>query len=97
MTDTSSENQPSVEPSALTRAEALTARGVKVMLRRAGVDYSALTITEDPAVWTNVETGACGHSVVISGPREARRAARDALFEGGLACAPYRDRDEWSR
>lgn len=75
----------------------LTARGVKTMLARAGVDYSELTITDDPAVWRDLATGRAGTSVVISGPEEARGRAYHALLERGLSCAPYPDRDEWSR
>jgi hypothetical protein len=49
----------------------LTVRGVKAMLTRAGVDYSALTITHDPAVWTDLETGAQSTSIKIEGPEGA--------------------------
>ena len=63
----------------------LTARGVKTMLSRAGVDRSELTIYD----WAD--------RVVITGPRDARMKAFHALFERGLACAPYRDWHEWSR
>ena len=79
-------------------ARPLTARGVKTMLTRAGVDYSALTITEDPAVWTDLETGRQGTSVKIEGPKEQREAAWDVLFyRDGLGCAPYPEYDMWSR
>jgi hypothetical protein len=75
----------------------LTARGVKMMLTRAGVDYSALTITDDPAVWTNVETGVGHTSVVIAGPKEARSRAAGVLYGKGLGNAPYPEYDMWSR
>ena len=79
-------------------ARPLTVRGVKTMLRRAGVDYSSLTITHDPDVWTDLETGARSTSVKIEGPREARQAAWDVLFyRPGLGCAPYPEYDMWSR
>lgn len=79
-------------------ARRLTARGVKAMLTRAGVDCSALTITEDPAVWTDLETGRQSTSVKIEGPKEQREAAWDVLFYGrGLGCAPYPEYDMWSR
>jgi hypothetical protein len=78
-------------------AKALTARGVKTMLSRAGVDYSALTITDDPAVWTDLETGRRSTSVKIEGPKEARWQAQVVLFDKGLSNAPYPDHDEWSR
>ena len=76
----------------------LTARGVKAMLTRAGVDYSALTITHDPTVWTDLETGAQSTSVKIEGPKTQRETAWDVLFyRPGLGCAPYPEYDLWSR
>jgi hypothetical protein len=78
-------------------SKTLTARGVRTILGRAGVDYSALTITDDPAVWTNIETGKSGTSVRIDGPKEARLKAFHVLFEKRLANAPYPDCDYWSR
>jgi hypothetical protein len=76
----------------------LTVRGVKTILTREGVDYSALTITHDPAVWTDIETGRSSTSVIITGPKEAREAAWRVLFyRRGLGCAPYREYDMWSR
>jgi hypothetical protein len=79
-------------------AAPLTVRGVKTMLRRAGVDYSSLTITEDPRVWTDLETGQRSTSVKIEGPQAGREAAWDVLFfRPGLGCAPYTGYDMWSR
>lgn len=79
-------------------ARPLTARGVKAMLGRANVDYSALTITDDPAVWTDLETGRASTSVKICGPKDVREAVWDVLFWGqGLGCAPYPEYDMWSR
>jgi hypothetical protein len=78
-------------------ARPLTARGVKMMLARAGVDYSALTVTEDPAVWTDLETGRQSTSVKIEGPEEARWQAALALYSHGLSNAPYPEYDMWSR
>lgn len=75
----------------------LTARAVKAMLSRAGVDHSGLEIADDPAVWTDVETGRQATSVVIRGPEEQRHLAFRVLSGRGLACAPYHDRDYWSR
>jgi hypothetical protein len=75
----------------------LTVREIKAMLTKSGVDQSALEIYHDPAVWTNLETGAQGTSVVITGPREARRQASHVLYERGLSNAPYPDLDMWSR
>jgi hypothetical protein len=78
-------------------AKQLTARGVKTILSREGVDYSALTITDDPTVWTDIETGASSTSVKIEGPREARSAAGAVLYGRGFGNAPYTGYDMWSR
>jgi hypothetical protein len=75
----------------------LTARDVTAMLDLAGVDYSGLDITEDDAVWTGLDGGNPRTSVIIRGPKEARDQVWPALEGGGLACAPYGDRDEWTR
>jgi hypothetical protein len=75
----------------------LTARGVKLILSRNGVNHSALTITDDPQMWTDLDTGAKTASVKIEGPKELRRAATRALFDKGLSEAPYPEYDLWSR
>jgi hypothetical protein len=75
----------------------LTAAEVTTILTEAGVDLSELTITDDPTVWADFETGAQGTSVRIDGPKEARRAATSVLFGRYLAQAPYPDHDFWSR
>lgn len=75
----------------------LTAAEVTALLAAAGVDLSELTISDDPAVWTNVETGESGRSVRVQGPKHARRAASDVLYGARLANAPYPDEDYWSR
>lgn len=82
---------------------ALTARGVKQMLTRAGVDYAALTITDRTVTARRVDIDYTGpwqttNQVIIEGPNDARRAAFDVLFWGrrALSVAPYPDRDEWS-
>jgi hypothetical protein len=75
----------------------VTARGIKAMLTRAGVNYSALTITDDSAVWTNLETGRSTTSVKIEGPKDIRSKVWDALEDRGLVCAPYPEYDMWSR
>jgi len=77
--------------------KSLTASEVDAILVLAGVDSSALTISDDPAVWTNIETGENGTSVRIDGPEETRRAATAALWEARLSHAPYPDHDFWSR
>lgn len=78
----------------------LTARGVKMRLSRAKVDYSALTITERVINSRRVDLDETFpwlelNMVTISGPRDARRAADNVLFDSGLCCAPYPDRSEW--
>lgn len=75
----------------------LTARGIKGMLTRAGFDHSALTITDDSAIWTDVETGRSVTSVKIEGPKEVRNKVWDVLEDRGLVCAPYPEYDMWSR
>lgn len=75
----------------------LTARGLKAILTRGGVDHSALKIDNDYAVWTNVETGERGTSVMVTGPKEIRREAAHVLYDKGLANAPYPGYDLWSR
>lgn len=69
-------------------ARRLTARGVKTMLARRGVDYSALELTETVNDF----------EVRIDGPRDARKAATQALvldIDGppGMSLAPYPDHD----
>ncbi len=81
----------------MTARRPLTARGLKAMLTRAGVDHSALEIRDDYAVWTNAETGQRSTSVVVSGPKEARREAGHVLYDKGLANAPYPECDMWAR
>jgi hypothetical protein len=75
----------------------LTARGVKAMLTRAGIDHSELQIGEDPVVWTDVETGKRSTYVIICGPADVRRQASDVLFDRGVSSAPYPDHDSWAR
>ena len=74
----------------------LTVRGVKAILTRAGVDHLALEVFHDPALWTDLETGRQGTSVVIKGPKEARRRASHALYARPEQ-RPYPDLDMWSR
>jgi hypothetical protein len=81
----------------MTMAQPLTAEEVRAILTEAGVDYSQLTITDDPAVWTSFETGASGRSVLVEGPEDARRAAHDVLFAKYFAVAPYPECDYWHR
>lgn len=76
----------------------LTARGVRAMLTRSGVDASQLEIGDDSRVWTDLQTGRSSTSVIIRGPRDARWAAWCVLSgRPGLGCAPYPEYDMWSR
>lgn len=75
----------------------LTARGVRAILTRSGVDHSALTITDDPAEWRDVMTGVAHTSIRIEGPKEPRRDASHVLFDRGFWLAPYPDHDDWHR
>jgi hypothetical protein len=68
----------------MSKQRRLTVRGVKSILSRAGVDYSALEVTER------------GDSVEIAGTRDERRASADVLYGRGLWCAPFPDRDCWT-
>jgi hypothetical protein len=77
--------------------DALTAAEVSAMLTAADVDLSELTISDDPDVWVDVDTGQGGTSVRVDGPKEARRAAGNVLYEARLANAPYPDHDMWTR
>jgi hypothetical protein len=81
----------------VTEPAKLTARAVKAMLTRAGVDCSALEIRDDPAVWRDLSTGRTSTSVIIEGPKELRHAASHVLWSAGLSRAPYPDHDAWSR
>ena len=70
-------------------ARTLTARGVRTMLARRGVDHSSLTITETVN----------GNEVRVEGPYETRRAATYALvlnYEDtatGMSVAPFPEHD----
>lgn len=81
----------------MTARRPLTARGLKTMLARAGVDHSALEIRDDYAVWTNVETGQRSTSVAVSGPKDLRWQAASVLYDKGLSNAPYPECDMWAR
>ena len=48
-------------------------------------------------VWTDLETGQRGISVVIEGPKEAQQLAAHALYARGLGNASYPDHGCWSR
>jgi hypothetical protein len=84
------------------RTGGLTARGVKMRLTRAKVDFSTLTITEEVVTCRRVDVDFSGpwrerNTVIVAGPKDERRDAWWALFNSGLSCAPYPDRDEWTR
>jgi hypothetical protein len=65
----------------VTARRPLTARGLKAVLTRAGVGHSALQIRDDPAVWTNAETGERSTWVIVIGPKESRSQASAVLYE----------------
>lgn len=82
--------------------KALTARGVKQMLTRAGVDHSELEIAEKQVTARRLDVDYTGPwenitQVVVTGPEAARRDAFHVLFDKGLCVAGYPDRDLWSR
>ena len=77
--------------------KSLIAAEVREILTGAGVDQSQLTITDDPAVWTDIFTGESDTSVRIDGPKVARRAASNVLMERGFSEAPYPDHAFYSR
>jgi len=79
----------------------ITVRGVKQRLSRAGIDHSALTITEEVVRYRQVDFNYTGPwqnktMVTITGPKPVRRAASDVLYDAGFANAPYPDHDEWA-
>jgi hypothetical protein len=75
----------------------LTARGVKMILTRAGVNHSELKIFADPTIWRDIETGRTHTYIVISGPARARKLAASVLYGRGLQNAPYPEYDSWAR
>lgn len=80
----------------------LTIRGVKTMLTRAGIDTCALSFTRHDRSGQHV-TGhyECKYvekvDIEITGPKTVRADVRAELFDRGLECAPYPDRDFFSR
>lgn len=86
----------------MTTSSSITSRGVKVRLSRAGVNYTALTITERDEVSRPIDLDSTGpwrrRTIVdIAGPQDTRWQASLVLMESGLACAPYGDHDQWSQ
>ncbi len=80
----------------------LTARGLKQMLTRAGVDHAQLEFAEQQVTARRLDVDYTGPwekvtQVVVTGPKECRTAAFHVLFDKGLSIAPYPDRDIWSR
>ncbi len=75
----------------------LTIRGVKTILTRARVPYDDLKLVAH--VTKSHVPGREGtiHGVWITGPLSARRACSWALYDAGLTCASYPERDEWAR
>lgn len=85
---------PLAEPDDVKR---VTVAEVLAMLNAANVDHSTLTITHDPEVWVNCETGERNDSVKIEGLDSERHAVWAALEDAGLSCAPYSAYDMWSK
>jgi hypothetical protein len=77
---------------------------VKQMLARAGVDWHALTITEETITarcWADGDAGfgpwETYTQVRISGPKLEQNTAWWALMARGLSCAPYPEYSLWSK
>lgn len=66
---------------------ALTVRGVRSRLTRAGVDHAPLKITQF-GDYVRVESDGCDDDI-------RRRAAQQVLFDAGISCAPYPTYDLW--
>lgn len=80
----------------------LTVQEVEQLLTRAGLDCTALTLTEIDRSATHTagmyaELYVHHRVVVIRGDETCRRLASTRLHEEELWCAPFSDRDEWSR
>lgn len=80
----------------------LTIRGVKAMLTRAGIDTHALSFTRHDRSGQHA-SGLYERRYVekvdieVTGPKTVRSDVRAELFDRGLECAPYADRDFFSR
>lgn len=80
--------------------KSLTARSVKVLLARAGVDWRGLIISEQRTTSRDAWNGGPWETyteVRIAGPKELRRDAEDALYLARLSCAGYPEYSLWSR
>lgn len=80
----------------------LTARGVKQMLTRRGIDWRNLSITEQTTTARRIDIGYIGPwetftEVKIAGPRSIRNPACFALFCAGLSEAGYPEYSLFSR
>lgn len=82
-------------------ASSLSARGVKQMLSRAGIDYRDLTITEHQVTARDAWNGGPWQTyteVKIEGPKESHDRAYWALFtKPGLMSAPCGGASSWCR
>lgn len=78
----------------------LSARGVKRMLTRAGVDWRALTITEQRITSRDAWNGGPWETyteVRVGGPRLLLNTVWWALSKPGMSCASYPDHQLWSK
>ncbi|WP_222127567.1 hypothetical protein, partial [Brevibacterium casei] len=80
----------------------LSVRSFKTMLTRAGVDTDGLSFTRHDRSGQHDAGIYAGRyvekvDIEVSGPKSARGPVRTALFDRGLECAPYPDRDFFSR
>ncbi len=80
----------------------LTARSVKSMLSRAGINYDGLEVERTDRSATHTGGAYKGQyvekfDVRVSGGPDARREARHVLSERGLELAPFPTHDDWSR
>lgn len=80
----------------------LTVRAVKMMLTRAGLDTHTLSFTRHDRSGRHTSGIHEGRyvekvDIEVSGPKTVRNDVRVELFNRGLECSPYPDRDFFSR
>lgn len=66
---------------------ALTVRGVRSRLTRAGIDHAPLKITQF-GHYVRIDGDGCDDDI-------RRRAAQQVLFDAGISCTPYPTYDLW--
>lgn len=80
----------------------LSVRGVKMMLSHAGIDTHELTFTRHDRSGHHDAGMHQGRyvekvDIEVSGSKSARGSVRRALFDRGVECTPYPERDFFSR